>query len=283
MMYQASGQRKHPTVLLVVAAGLAILMAALTWAAVGCGRSGQPGTTTAGHDGTAPRADGSQPPAGATPSDVARAGGTDSAGDPGGHGVGGGSGTDGGPGPGASKDNDQTVGDGSSGGDGDPVAAAEDCVAYNPANLTVKSAGPTGWLLLDGAHSLALFDSEADAEDGVRVARNSTMSCFIGRDNDRPDRYRYLVRYWKGPSGLPLGPAPAFDCVSYTSGNLKIQQYGDAGWRLVDGGHVLLLLDTPEDAQRARLVAGEHTKLCFIGRGNDRPDPARYVVEYWRA
>lgn len=173
-----------------------------------------------------------------------------------------------------------TDGGGTDGG-GDVAPSAVDCVGYNPSNLSVESAGADGWLMVDGGHSLALFDTEADANDGVKVARNYTKSCFIGRDNHRSERSRYIVRYWAGPSGLPLGPAPALDCVGYNPSNLTVEEYGTAGWRLVDGGHSMLLLDTAGDAERAKLVAAEHSKLCFIGRDNHRSDRYRYIFEFW--
>jgi hypothetical protein len=166
--------------------------------------------------------------------------------------------------------------------------AAEDCVSYNPANLTVAASGDA-WVLRDGSHAMKLFDTQADAEDGKKVARNWTRLCFIGRGNTMDDRYRYIVTYWKTPSGLPLGPAPTFDCISYNPAMLKI--YSGAAhpadptqddWALYAGGTPLLFLASERDALRAKLVAEGNTRLCLIGQGNDRPDPARYVMEYWR-
>lgn len=99
---------------------------------------------------------------------------------------------------------------------------------------------------------------------------------------DRPDRDRYIVRYWKGVSGLPLGPAPTLDCVGYDPNNLSVKSAGDDGWLLVDGGHQMLLLDTANDAERARMMASGYSKLCFIGRDNTRPNRHRYILEFWR-
>jgi hypothetical protein len=160
--------------------------------------------------------------------------------------------------------------------------SAEDCVSYDPEILKVQSAGEIGWQMVSGNHAMALFDTYGDAADAIKVARQFTTSCFIGRGNDRPNRYAYIVRYWKNPSGLPLGAAPVFDCIAYDPAALKIKKDGDLGWRLLNGDEPLLLLDSPSDAERARLVASGNTKLCFIGRGNDRPNPDRYIFEYWR-
>ncbi len=161
--------------------------------------------------------------------------------------------------------------------------SAEDCVGYNPANLTVQNAGAVGWRVVDGSHAMLVFDTESDAIDGVRVARGWRQMCFIGRANTRPDRYRYISYYWKTPSGLPVGLAPHLDCVSYNPAKLAIRNNGAIGWTLVDDEQSLLLLDTAGDAGRARLVAAGSSQLCFIGRGNSRPDRYRYIVEYWRS
>lgn len=198
----------------------------------------------------------------------------------------GGNGNNGG-GPGNGNNGGNGPGNGNNGGgpgnDPHPVEPSpEDCVAYNPANLTVASAGADGWQMRDGSHIMALLDTQADAEDAVKVARNHTRSCFIGRGNHRPDRDRYIVRYWKGVSGLPLGVAPALDCVTYNPNNLSVKSAGDDGWLLVDGGHQMLLLDTANDAERARMMASGYTRLCFIGRDNTRPNRHRYIMEFWR-
>jgi hypothetical protein len=173
-------------------------------------------------------------------------------------------------------------GNGDSGGTGSVAPSPEDCVSFNPANLSVSSAGASGWYLRDGSHSLALLDTSADAQDALKVARNHTMFCFIGRSNHRADRYLYIVHYFAGVSNLPKGAAPVLDCTTYQPANVTVIAAGADGWRLVDGGHVLLTLDTAAEGERARLVASAHTQLCFIGRDNSRPDRERYIFEYWR-
>jgi hypothetical protein len=170
------------------------------------------------------------------------------------------------------------------------MAAPEDCVSYNPANLTVTANGDA-WILRDGNHSMLLFDTAADAEDGRRVARNWKKLCFIGRGNTSADRYRYITTYFKEASGLPLGLAPAtLDCVSYDSDDLDIYE-GPAHpadpdnheWALYSGPVPLLFFASQPDALRGQIVASGFTRLCRIGSGNDRPDPFRYQMEWWRA
>ncbi|MGH3646424.1 MAG: hypothetical protein ACRDTM_04510 [Micromonosporaceae bacterium] len=272
-VYESGSQRKGIAGRVAVGVGLTCFVLALLVVLATC--AGPGGSAGSDDPSASPSAGGA-----AQGSGTGASSGADT--DPqGGNGDGNGGGGDGGGGNNGGGDGG---GDGD-GGDGDGAGAdvepaAEDCVGYNPSNLTVKDAGATGWLMVDGNHSMALFDTQADAQLGVKMARHYTQSCFIGRDNQRPDRYRYIKRYWTGPSGL-AGAMPTPDCLSYNPHNLTIEKYGDAGWRLIDGSHAMLLLDTAEDAERARLMAGDHSKLCFIGRGNSRPDRSRYIVEYW--
>jgi hypothetical protein len=264
--HDASATRRDPTTRPLLSIAVVALLAATLTGLAACRGSGG-GRFDAGT--------GTPPSGGFTEGDAGNGNGGNGNGDHGGPGNGG-NGNNGGEGPG-NGDN------GGPGNDPHPVEpAAEDCVSYNPANLTVASAGADGWQLRDGSHIMALLDTEADADDAVKVARNHTRSCFIGRGNDRPDRDRYIVRYWKGVSGLPLGPAPALDCVGYNPNDLSVKSAGDDGWLLADGGHQMLLLDTANDAERARMMASGHSRLCFIGRDNNRPNRHRYIMEFWR-
>jgi hypothetical protein len=164
----------------------------------------------------------------------------------------------------------------------DPVVepAAIDCVSYNPSNLTIEAYGDV-WRMRDGNHAMLLFATKTDADDAKKVARNWKELCFIGRGNDRADRYRYIATWWRTPSGLPLGPAPAFDCVTYDKTKLAVQQV-QSDWALTAGGGPLLVLATQADALRAKVVANGYPKLCFIGRDNDKANPSRYIIEFWR-
>ena len=170
-----------------------------------------------------------------------------------------------------------------------PVAPApETCVPYNAAALTVVANGDA-WILKDDSLNLKIFDTKADAEDAKKVARNWTRYCTIGGKNTRPVRSRYIFSYFQMPSGLPLGSAPQFDCVPYDPAKLTIHSgvahpadQSETAWALKSGATALLYFATEADAQRGKLVAAANKQLCFIGQDNDRPDPDRYILEYWR-
>lgn len=74
----------------------------------------------------------------------------------------------------------------------------EDCLKYNPNNLSIVDEGANGWLLTEGGwHRMMMFDNRNDAEEGLAVAKRHTNYCFIGRDNNRPNRREYIVEYFK--------------------------------------------------------------------------------------
>jgi beta-lactam-binding protein with PASTA domain len=74
---------------------------------------------------------------------------------------------------------------------------AEDCIAYNPSTLRIVDEGAQGWLLTDGRSRMLMLDNEEDARKALALAQNHTQQCFIGRNNQRPNRKDYIVEYWK--------------------------------------------------------------------------------------
>lgn len=160
--------------------------------------------------------------------------------------------------------------------------APEDCLPYNPRNLRISSEGAAGWLLTDGVSRMLMLDSRADAGRALALARRHTAHCFIGRGNSRPDRAEYITHYWTGSSGIST-TIPGEDCVSYNPATVGVFDRGALGWRMEDGSHAMLLFDSQADAHRGLVVARAASgRLCFIGRGNARPDRSAYIVEYWR-
>ena len=163
----------------------------------------------------------------------------------------------------------------------EPIAA-EDCIAYDPARLQIVDEGASGWLLTDGRSRMLILHDRADAGRALALARRHTAHCFIGRDNTRPERKAYVRQYWKGDSGNTTTIAGE-DCVSYSPATVTVVDRGALGWRMEDGSHLMLLFDNQADANRGLAVARAATgNLCFIGRGNPRPNRLDYMTEYWR-
>jgi hypothetical protein len=160
--------------------------------------------------------------------------------------------------------------------------ASEDCLSYDPRNVRIVDEGADGWLLTDGVSRMLMLNDQADAERALALARRHTAHCFIGRGNPRPNRSEYVRDYWMGTSGIST-VIDGEDCVAYNPATVNVFDRGDIGWRMEDGSHWLLLYHDQADANRGLLVAKANTgRLCFIGRGNSRPDRAAYITEYWR-
>ncbi len=171
-----------------------------------------------------------------------------------------------------------------------------DCIPYDKNALYIVDEGPDGWLLTDGMQRIAQFDNQTDAQQALDLFKLYDRLCFIGRGSGHIMTYLYadLIVIDPGiftpldpgifiPSdpGL-LTPAPSEDCVPYTPTSLVLRNLGAFGWQLTDTTNDLLLLDDLQDAQLAAGVALAHTDLCFIGRGNTRPNPDAYIFEYWK-
>lgn len=159
--------------------------------------------------------------------------------------------------------------------------AAEDCLPYNPQRLRIVNEGATGWILTDGASAMLMLDNQADAERALALAQRHTSHCFIGRDNTRPDRARYVSHYWTGSSGITTTIAGE-DCISYSPATVGVFDRAALGWRLEDGGNFLMLFDDHADANRGLTVARGASRLCFVGRSNSRPDRLSYIFNYWQ-
>jgi hypothetical protein len=58
----------------------------------------------------------------------------------------------------------------------------EDCVPFNPANVTTSFING-GWKIVDGTHWMFELPNERDARRAVQVIKQHgfTRSCFVGR------------------------------------------------------------------------------------------------------
>jgi hypothetical protein len=60
--------------------------------------------------------------------------------------------------------------------------ATRDCVAYSSTDITIVNLGVAGWEVVSGGNGLQLFDTQADAENGVLALRHAGNLCVIGRN-----------------------------------------------------------------------------------------------------
>jgi hypothetical protein len=152
--------------------------------------------------------------------------------------------------------------------------------------LTIEDLGATGWRLNSSTSAMLLTDTQADAQKALKLAQLHTKHCFIGRGNQRANRFDYIVTFWTGPGGsivaIPAGAIPGEDCIGYDPANLSIENLGTTGWRLDSGPIAMVLADTVDDANNLKALAGNYAQQCFIGRNNSRSDRLRYIVDYWK-
>jgi len=156
-----------------------------------------------------------------------------------------------------------------------------DELPYDPRALHVIDEGSTGWLLTDGTSRMKMFDTAEDARNGLRVARRHTRHGYVGRDNPRANRLDYVVEYWTGHSGLPWEPLTRTDTIAYHPATVVAEDRDAAGWLLRDGAGWMVLAHDLDDALAALRVVERHSRVGFIGRGNQRPDRKRYIMTYW--
>jgi hypothetical protein len=156
-----------------------------------------------------------------------------------------------------------------------------DELPYNPQALRIVDEGPRGWLLTDGRSRMKIFDNREDARNGLAVARRHTTQGYVGRDNPRSNRSTYLMEYWTGNSGLPHNPLTKTDGISYDPNNVVATDLDAQGWRINEGKHWMLMAHDLNDALAMLRIVERHTRMCFIGRGNKRPNRDAYIMTYF--
>lgn len=156
-----------------------------------------------------------------------------------------------------------------------------DELPYDPRKLRIIDEGSKGWLLTDGTSRMKMFDNKEDARNGLMVARRHTIHGFVGRDNSRTNRIDYITEYWTGNSRLPHEPLTKTDCIPYNPNNVVAEDLDSNGWRIKDGKHWMLLANDMNDAVAILRIVETHTKMCFIGRDNNRSNRKNYIMTYW--
>ena len=156
-----------------------------------------------------------------------------------------------------------------------------DEIAYNPRRLRIVNEGTRGWLLTDGVSRIKMLDNKEDARNAMLVARRHTRQGFVGRDNSRPNRIDYIMEYWTGNSGLPHEPLTKVDAIPYNPTRVTAEDIDDDGWRIKEGNHWMLLAHDLNDSLAVLRIVERHTRMCFIGRNNDRPNRKSYIMTYW--
>ena len=165
-----------------------------------------------------------------------------------------------------------------SGGGSPAVPAAwpspEDCLTYDPGNLTKQYAAGIHQIM-DGSRIVLRLHggpSENIGEQGLALARRYKKHCYLGRGNTREEKGEYVFDYWRDASGSTPS-IPDENCSGYNRNNLTVEDMGSGhGWRVKEHDHVLQQFDNESDARNGKLVLGKYSRICFIDQGYDGLD-----------
>jgi hypothetical protein len=158
----------------------------------------------------------------------------------------------------------------------------EDCISYNPNNVTVTYDNGT-YTVSDGSTVVMRLvgqDGDGTGDKALALAKKYRKHCYVGRANTRTEeRGAYVFDYWRSPSGnnTPV-PGQEDDCRDYNRHNLTIDDMGGGyGWRVRDHDNVLHVFDNNSDARKGKLVLQKYGHICEIGN-NDEND--RTYISY---
>jgi hypothetical protein len=163
-----------------------------------------------------------------------------------------------------------------------PWPSSPDCISYDPSIASIKYTAATSlWQVVSGGSALLAFKQSADADAGLALVKAYKKICFIGRNNARPDRIRYIMTYWTDPvsSAAPAITNP--DCLPHVPSELVVKDVGTLGWRVEAGSEALALFDTKADADNAVLVMKHYNRHCYIGRSYSGADRLNYITDWF--
>lgn len=96
-----------------------------------------------------------------------------------------------------------------------------------------------------------------------------------------PDRKDYILEYWSGNSGLPWEPLAKTDSIPYHPANVVATDLDAQGWRIQDGNNWMLVAHDMNDALSCSQTVERYSRMCFIGRGDERPNRKDYIMTYF--
>ena len=123
------------------------------------------------------------------------------------------------------------------------------------------------------------LESDADANDAATLMRAYNTLCFVGRNNQRPNRKDFIVDYFQ-----PVAPPPVLatiDCQPYNPATVTSLSAGADGSEITDGTTIVAFLDTQLDANALLAVVRQHSSRCYIGRAHSS-NPSNTVITYWK-
>ncbi len=145
-------------------------------------------------------------------------------------------------------------------------ATAEDCLNFNPDDISVKKANGR-WKIVEGS-SHWMFDfnnNRVEARKSLAVIKHYGLnkSCFVGRPNPA---FQYLLK----DNSLPVGPTNGEDCVTFNPATITVSLIQNR-WKIVDGNHWVFDFNTNQaEAKQSFEIIQKYqaTHSCYVGRPN---------------
>jgi C1A family cysteine protease len=72
-----------------------------------------------------------------------------------------------------------------------------DSISYNSSRVVAEDIDDKGWQIKEGNHFLLRAHDMDDALAALNIVQRHSKICFIGRNNKRSDRDKYIMTYWE--------------------------------------------------------------------------------------
>ncbi len=139
----------------------------------------------------------------------------------------------------------------------------EDCISFNPANVSVGKRN-NRWKLLQG--SMWMLDAgnkKSEMDRAKQIVQHYSMNkqCFVGRGNPS-------LSYWLRGGNAPTGALPGEDCVGINPARLGIKPVNGKFTITSNGTHYAFFTPTRAEATKVIQTIRHYgfTKSCFVGR-----------------
>jgi len=144
-----------------------------------------------------------------------------------------------------------------------PAMGPEDCIGFNPMQVTAAMAGGN-WKVVQGSMWMLDYGSNHGAAQHAADTihhYNFDQQCFVKRPNAP-------MMYWKSGGHVPNGGMGGADCISNNPASTTVSFVGGA-WKVVDGSQWMLDFGSDQAAANQALAVIKHYNLnrqCFIVR-----------------
>jgi hypothetical protein len=146
----------------------------------------------------------------------------------------------------------------------------EDCLGFNPNNLSINTDIAGMFRVVDGNHSMFGLNSQADAQKAISIIKHYQMNeiCFVGRPGEVGEN---VIMYFKTNGKAPVGGMAGEDCLSFNPSTVEAKLVNGT-WKVVDGNHWMFDFGSDakakDSAHQTVCIIKKYgfTKTCFVGR-----------------